>query len=224
MDHTAVCLHTEAAPAYHKENTLRTTCLHIPILDLSEAPISIQHCEMAPSIAYPGLYAEVTVDGCRLTEYDDGEDACSKTRTVYIQSEAGEQFGVQYFIPPSLFMEYGIKAEVSIDGVSMRKYIHDNYVGRLHGVSRYACASSAHIGNLFIGQRFRFATLDTRKLDPSISSDWPNKVPHRRRDGDSKHSGTKPASSHRRHIGVLLSYHQHPCLKCRQEGSNYTRV
>ncbi|KAJ5031481.1 hypothetical protein J3E72DRAFT_370659 [Bipolaris maydis] len=132
---------------------------------------------MAPSIAYPGLYAEVTVDGCRLTEYDDGEDAHSKTKTVYIQSEAGEQFGVQYFIPPSLFMEYGIKAEVSIDGVSMRKYIHDSYVGRLHGVSRHACASSAHIGNLFIGQRFRFATLDTRKLNSFIFSDRPNKIP-----------------------------------------------
>ncbi|XP_014558695.1 hypothetical protein COCVIDRAFT_35978 [Bipolaris victoriae FI3] len=131
---------------------------------------------MAPSIAYPGLYAEVTVDGCRLTEYDDGEDARSKTKTVYIQSEAGEQFGVQYFIPPSLFMEYGIKAEVSIDGVSMRKYIHDNYVGRLHGVSRYACASSAHIGNLFIGQRFRFATLDTHEETETINTAVQNQL------------------------------------------------
>lgn len=131
---------------------------------------------MAPSTAYPGLYAEVTVDGCRLTEYDDGEDARSKTKRVYIQSEEGEQFGVQYFIPPSLFMEYGIKAEVSIDGVIMRKYIHDNYVGRLHGVSRYACASSANIGDLCVGQRFRFATLDTRKFDSSIFSNQSNEI------------------------------------------------
>ncbi|EMD96636.1 hypothetical protein COCC4DRAFT_150281 [Bipolaris maydis ATCC 48331] len=131
---------------------------------------------MAPSIAYPGLYAEVTVDGCRLTEYDDGEDAHSKTKTVYIQSEAGEQFGVQYFIPPSLFMEYGIKAEVSIDGVSMRKYIHDSYVGRLHGVSRHACASSAHIGNLFIGQRFRFATLDTHDETETVNTAVQNQL------------------------------------------------
>ncbi|EUC41773.1 hypothetical protein COCMIDRAFT_40103 [Bipolaris oryzae ATCC 44560] len=131
---------------------------------------------MAPSTAYPGLYAEVTVDGCRLTEYDDGEDARSKTKRVYIQSEEGEQFGVQYFIPPSLFMEYGIKAEVSIDGVIMRKYIHDNYVGRLHGVSRYACASSANIGDLCVGQRFRFATLDTHDETGTVNTAVQNQL------------------------------------------------
>jgi hypothetical protein len=126
---------------------------------------------MAPSSNHPGLHAEVIVDGCPLTEYNDDEELRPNTTTVYIQSEAGEQFGVRYFIPASLFEEHGIKAEVSIDGVSMRKYIHDNYVGRLHGVSRFACASSAHVGRLYLGQRFRFAALDTRKLDCFIFSE-----------------------------------------------------
>ena len=117
---------------------------------------------MAPAPNCPGLTAEVIVDGRALAEHDHNEYAHPNTNTVYVQSEAGEQFGVRYFIPGHVFQQYDIKAIVSIDGTAMRKFVHEKYVNQHYGVSRFAYASSARFGNSYLGQRFRFASLDTR--------------------------------------------------------------
>lgn len=118
---------------------------------------------MAPHPLFPNLEASVLVDNRPVDELYDHEDANLHTKIVYIESEAGEQFGVRYYIPGYLFEHYSIKAIVSIDGVDMRKFIFEKRNYDYYGVSRHIYASSAKSGRNFMGQRFRFASLDTRE-------------------------------------------------------------
>jgi hypothetical protein len=45
----------------------------------------------------------------------------------------------------------------------MRKFIFERHHYDYYGVSRHIYASSAKAGRNFMGQRFRFTSLDTRK-------------------------------------------------------------
>lgn len=118
---------------------------------------------MAPHPLFPDLEASVLVDDRPVPELYDREDANLQTKIVYIKSEAGEQFGVRYFIPGYLFEHHSIKTIVNIDGVDMRKFIFERHHYDYYGVSRHIYASSAKAGRNFMGQRFRFTSLDTRK-------------------------------------------------------------
>lgn len=107
------CLRTEGALACH--------CHFALTHSLSPFQRYIASCVqflMAPAPDFPGLEAEVVVEGRALTEHVGSEYPHPNTNTVYVQSEAGEQFGVRYFIPGNVFEQYDIKAIVSIDGTA----------------------------------------------------------------------------------------------------------
>jgi hypothetical protein len=124
---------------------------------------------MAPHPLFPKLEASVLVDSRAIEEHFDREDANAETKIVYIESQAGEQFGVQFFIPGYVFEHHSIKVIVNIDGVDMRKFIFEKDRYNYYGVSRHVYASSAQIGRKYVGQRFRFASIDTRKARQSAS-------------------------------------------------------
>ncbi|CAN9441314.1 unnamed protein product [Alternaria alternata] len=133
---------------------------------------------MAPHPLFPNLEASVLVDNRPVDELYDHEDANLQTKIVYIESEAGEQFGVRYYIPGYLFEHYSIKAIVSIDGVDMRKFIFEKRNYDYYGVSRHIYASSAKAGRNFMGQRFRFASLDTHDERSAIEHELQEQLAH----------------------------------------------
>ncbi|KAI4919492.1 hypothetical protein J4E90_001627 [Alternaria incomplexa] len=116
---------------------------------------------MAPHPLFPKLEAAVLVDGRPVKEHADREDANSESKVVYIEAEAGEQFGVRFFIPGYVFDRHSIKVIVNIDGVDMRKFIFERHKYDLYGITRQVNDSSALIGHKYLGQRFRFADLNT---------------------------------------------------------------
>ncbi|KAH6875344.1 hypothetical protein BKA58DRAFT_119479 [Alternaria rosae] len=116
---------------------------------------------MAPHSLFPKLEATVLVDGRPVKEHTDQEDANSESKVVYIEAEAGEQFGVRFFIPGYVFDHHSIKVIVNIDGVDMRKFIFEKHKYNLYGISRQVNDSSALIGHKYVGQCFRFAELNT---------------------------------------------------------------
>ncbi|KAG9190575.1 hypothetical protein G6011_08663 [Alternaria panax] len=133
---------------------------------------------MAPHPLFPNLEASVLVDDRPVHELYDREDANLQTKIVYIKSEAGEQFSVRYFIPGYLFDDHSIKAIVNIDGVDMRKFIFEKHNYGYYGVSRHIYASSAKTGRNFMGQRFRFASLETHEERDNIESRLQEQLAH----------------------------------------------
>ncbi|KAL1797328.1 hypothetical protein ACET3X_003934 [Alternaria dauci] len=133
---------------------------------------------MAPHPLFPKLKASVLVDNVAVKELYDREDANLQTQRAYIESQAGEQFSVSYSIPGYLFKYYSIKAIVSIDGVDMRKFIFDKRNYQDYGISRLVNASSAKAGHKYVGQRFRFASLDTYDERHAIDQELQEQLAH----------------------------------------------
>jgi hypothetical protein len=125
---------------------------------------------MAISRVYPDLSAEVLVDGRACPEHRDDEETTPNTTSHYIEAEADELFAVRYHIPYDLFETYSIKAIVRVDGIDMRKCIFARHIFDYYGASRMINSSSAHVRGKDLGQRFRFASLDTRKFSFTLTS------------------------------------------------------
>ena len=59
---------------------------------------------------YPGLKAEVVVDGEPLKEYDDDGVPQPKTLTKYVEVCSDAHFGVRYTIPQGLTGKCGVQS------------------------------------------------------------------------------------------------------------------
>ena len=75
---------------------------------------------MVISPEYPGLEVKVCVVGQQLHEYDD-EDATLKTITKYIEARSDCKFVVTAIFRPPFSTRYHVRAQLSIDGVSVAK-------------------------------------------------------------------------------------------------------
>ncbi|CAN9314272.1 unnamed protein product [Alternaria alternata] len=76
---------------------------------------------MVISPEYPGLEVKVCVGGQQLHEYDDDEDATLKTITKYIEARSDCKFVVAATFRPPFSTRYHVRAQLSIDGVSVAK-------------------------------------------------------------------------------------------------------
>ncbi|RII14314.1 hypothetical protein CUC08_Gglean003893 [Alternaria sp. MG1] len=76
---------------------------------------------MVISPEYPGLEVKVCVGGQQLHEYDDDEDATLKTITKYIEARSDCKFMVTAIFRPPFLTRYHVRAQLSIDGVSVAK-------------------------------------------------------------------------------------------------------
>ena len=76
---------------------------------------------MVISPEYPGLEVKVCGGGQQLHEYDDDEDATLKTITKYIEARSDCKFMVTAIFRPPFLTRYHVRAQLSIDGVSVAK-------------------------------------------------------------------------------------------------------
>ncbi|CAN9254227.1 unnamed protein product [Alternaria alternata] len=76
---------------------------------------------MVISPEYLGLEVKVCVGGQQLHEYDDDEDATLKTITKYIEARSDCKFVVTAIFRPPFSTRYHVRAQLSIDGVSVAK-------------------------------------------------------------------------------------------------------
>jgi hypothetical protein len=67
---------------------------------------------MVISNEYPGLTAEVIVDGCPLQEYDNDEDDKPSTITKYIEASSDKDFALRFRFSPPFSVQYGVEIGV----------------------------------------------------------------------------------------------------------------
>lgn len=68
---------------------------------------------------FPGLVAEVVVDGKPLREYDDDGQAAPKTVTKYVEVVSDANFGVRCTFPKDFFLCGEHQFKVIVDGVEI---------------------------------------------------------------------------------------------------------
>jgi hypothetical protein len=122
---------------------------------------------MAIYTDYPGLVADVVINGRALEEHRDDESPDSNTTSVYIEAKAGEHFAVRYTLPSTQFTTYSIKASVRLDGTHVRANVYDRNTYKSDTTQLFD-ASAAYVGGRDVGQRFRFTALTTCKRLPII--------------------------------------------------------
>jgi hypothetical protein len=132
---------------------------------LPRSHLSKLHMAIHPD--YPGLVADVVVNGRALDEHRDDESPDPNTTSVYIEAKAGEYFAVRYTLPSTQFTTYSIKASVRLDGTHVRANVYDRNIYSA-GITQLFGTSSAYVGGRNMGQRFRFTALTTCKSFPTI--------------------------------------------------------
>jgi hypothetical protein len=134
---------------------------------------------MAISPDYPGLIAEVVVNGEPLKEYEDSDADASEERqahaiTRYVQVDSDAQFGVCYTIPKDLNGACGVKSELKVDGKYAVHFCHKPEPIAKHDVTKCFDKVYSTIDGGDYTQKLRFSQLHigqlgTRLVFPRIS-------------------------------------------------------
>jgi hypothetical protein len=112
---------------------------------------------------YPGLGAEVIVDGDPLTEYrcDDGDvDDQPNTFTKYVQVASNGNFSIRYTIPQGVYGAYGVRANIKIDGKSVSSHNHNYEQIARRDVTKWVNTVSSTVDGMDYTYKLRFAKLD----------------------------------------------------------------
>jgi hypothetical protein len=108
---------------------------------------------------YPGLSAEVVVDGQPLREYVDDELPQPGIVTTYIEVETNADFAVRYTIPKGLNGVCGVRGNLRIDGknICSRNIVHKQLEKR--DVTKCLDSLFLNRGTSSYTQKFRFSQL-----------------------------------------------------------------
>jgi hypothetical protein len=112
---------------------------------------------------YPGLSAEVIVDGDPLTEYrcddNDVEDQ-PNTFTQYVQVDSDVNFSVRYTIPQGLYGAYGVRSNIKIDGKSVSSHNHNYEQVARRDVTKWVNTVYGTDSGMNYTYKLRFSKLD----------------------------------------------------------------
>jgi hypothetical protein len=123
---------------------------------------------MVISNDYPGLTAEVIVDGYPLQEYDNDEDDKPSTITKYIEASSGKDFALRFRFSPPFSIQYGVEIGVSIDGERARLLTYQPkslYKPEGHWKMGVSCQRNGE----WFRQNYRFTALNIGETSTSSS-------------------------------------------------------
>lgn len=118
---------------------------------------------MAIHPKYPGLSAEVIVDGNPLTEYpcDDNEvEEQPNTFTQYVQVASDVNFSVRYTIPKGLYGAHGVRSNIKIDGKSVSSHNHNQAQIARRDVTKWVNTVCGTVDGFDYKYKLRFSKLD----------------------------------------------------------------
>jgi hypothetical protein len=121
---------------------------------------------MAIHSDYPGIRAEVVVNGEALTEYNDDGESPPVQVTMYVEAVSDAHFGVRYTIPKGLQGTCGVKCKLTIAGRYMCNSCYTDDRMKNHDLTR--CMETVHtvVEWSSYSQKFRFSQLRIGKLLP----------------------------------------------------------
>jgi hypothetical protein len=119
---------------------------------------------MAISPDYPGLIAEVVVNGEPLKEYEDHDADTSDERqahvvTRYVQVDSDAHFGIRYTIPKDLNGTCGVRSDLKVDGKNAVFFSHRPESIAKHNVTKCLDKVYSTIDGADYTQKLRFSQL-----------------------------------------------------------------
>lgn len=119
---------------------------------------------MAVHPEFPGLSAEVVVNGEPLKEYDDDDHSSAgnwNNIAKYVEVNNEALFGVRYTIPHGFSEEFGVKTNLTIDGKHVRSYTHNQYqvVHSKRDIVKCLDECYSTVDGIKYTQKFRFSQL-----------------------------------------------------------------
>jgi len=108
---------------------------------------------------FPGLKAQVIVNGECLEEYDDDNGPQPRTLTKFFEVVSDANFGVRYTIPKGLTGIYGTKVRFNIDGKDVGGRNHPREALLVHGNMNRFDSVTTQDGGMSYRQKFRFSAL-----------------------------------------------------------------
>jgi len=119
---------------------------------------------MAIHPGFPGLKAEVVVDGQALREYDDDQEPQAINVVKYVEVSSDAHFGVRYTLPKGLTGEWGLKAILRIDGTGVGGWNHSRKLIDRKNVTNVLYSTTDIIDGSIYSQKFCFTQLSIGKL------------------------------------------------------------
>jgi hypothetical protein len=118
---------------------------------------------------YPGLVAEVIVNGKPLKEFEDHEVDMNEERqahmiTRYVQVDSDAHFGIRYTIPKGLSGNGGVRSNLKVDGESVAHFSHRPETIAKRKVKKCLDTVYSTISGADYTQKLRFSQLHIGKL------------------------------------------------------------
>lgn len=114
---------------------------------------------------YPSLEVRIIVNGQSLPEYDD-KDASTDSNIIskYVKTQAGSEFGIAMSLSSPLPAGKDVKAEICIDGTSVRKVIAKK-TQLTKGFEKTTFGLKAQEKGKWVIRKFTFAELNICELN-----------------------------------------------------------